>query len=95
MGVETHSAGLDMLETLGLKVNKERRLCNSLEEVYAYIEEWTEKRAGLAYDIDGIVLKLNNLEQQRQMGTPLNRLVGRLLINSQPKKYQLSYSISN
>ncbi|ECP9682486.1 NAD-dependent DNA ligase LigA [Listeria monocytogenes] len=69
MGVETHSAGLDMLETLGLKVNKERRLCNSLEKVYAYIEEWTEKRAGLAYDIDGIVLKLNNLEQQRQMGT--------------------------
>ncbi|ECC2023372.1 NAD-dependent DNA ligase LigA [Listeria monocytogenes] len=68
MGVETHSEGLDMLETLGLKVNKERRLCNSLEEVYAYIEEWTEKRAGLAYDIDGIVLKLNNLEQQRQMG---------------------------
>ncbi|EAC3809448.1 NAD-dependent DNA ligase LigA [Listeria monocytogenes] len=68
MGVETHSAGIDMLETLGLKVNKERRLCNSLEEVYAYIEEWTEKRAGLAYDIDGIVLKLNNLEQQRQMG---------------------------
>ncbi|EAF3252120.1 NAD-dependent DNA ligase LigA [Listeria monocytogenes] len=68
MGVETHSAGLDMLETLGPKVNKERRLCNSLEEVYAYIEEWTEKRAGLAYDIDGIVLKLNNLEQQRQMG---------------------------
>lgn len=68
MGVETHSAGLDMLETLGLKVNKERRLCNSLEEVYAYIEEWTEKRAGLAYDIDGVVLKLNNLEQQRQMG---------------------------
>ncbi|WP_187992154.1 NAD-dependent DNA ligase LigA [Listeria innocua] len=69
MGVETHSAGLDMLETLGLKVNKERRLCSNLEEVYAYIDEWTEKRADLAYDIDGIVLKLNNLEQQRQMGT--------------------------
>ncbi|EAE6209219.1 NAD-dependent DNA ligase LigA [Listeria innocua] len=69
MGVETHSAGLDMLETLGLKVNKERRLCSNLEEVYAYIDEWTEKRAGLAYDIDGIVLKLNNLEHQRQMGT--------------------------
>ncbi|MBC1385374.1 NAD-dependent DNA ligase LigA [Listeria innocua] len=69
MGVETHSAGLDMLETLGLKVNKERRLCSNLEEVYAYIDEWTEKRASLAYDIDGIVLKLNNLEQQRQMGT--------------------------
>ncbi|EJQ0571394.1 NAD-dependent DNA ligase LigA [Listeria innocua] len=69
MGVETHSAGLDMLETLSLKVNKERRLCSNLEEVYAYIDEWTEKRAGLAYDIDGIVLKLNNLEQQRQMGT--------------------------
>ncbi|MBC1367956.1 NAD-dependent DNA ligase LigA [Listeria innocua] len=69
MGVETHSEGLDMLETLGLKVNNERRLCSNLEEVYAYIDEWTEKRASLAYDIDGIVLKLNNLEQQRQMGT--------------------------
>ncbi|MBM5609112.1 NAD-dependent DNA ligase LigA [Listeria ivanovii] len=69
MGVTTHSAGLAMLETLGLKVNKERRLCSTLEEVYAYIDEWTEKRAGLAYDIDGIVLKLNDLEQQRQMGT--------------------------
>lgn len=69
MGVTTHSEGLDMLETLGLKVNKERRLCNNLEEVYTYIDEWTEKRAELAYDIDGIVLKLNDLEQQRQMGT--------------------------
>lgn len=95
MGVETHSAGLDMLETLGLKVNKERRLCSSLEEVYAYIDEWTEKRADLAYDIDGIVLKLNNLEQQRQWEPPLNHLVGRLLINFQPKKYQLSYSTLN
>lgn len=68
MGVETHSAGLDMLETLGLKVNKERRLCNSLEEVYAYIEEWFFFKQKTAYEIDGIVLKLNNLEQQRQMG---------------------------
>lgn len=68
MGVETHSAGLDMLETLGLKVNKERRLCNSLEEVYAYIEEFFFFKQKTAYDIDGIVLKLNNLEQQRQMG---------------------------
>lgn len=68
MGVETHSAGLDMLETLGLKVNKERRLCNSLEEVYAYIEEFFFFKQKTAYEIDGIVLKLNNLEQQRQMG---------------------------
>lgn len=62
MGVEIYSVGLDMFEIFGFKVNKECWFCNSLEEVYVYIEEWIEKCVGLVYDIDGIVLKLNNLE---------------------------------
>ncbi|MBA3926866.1 NAD-dependent DNA ligase LigA [Listeria rustica] len=68
MGVATHSEGLAHLEKLGLKVNKERRLCQSLEEIFAYIEEWTAARSGLAYDIDGIVIKVDSLEQQRTLG---------------------------
>ncbi|MBC6310518.1 NAD-dependent DNA ligase LigA [Listeria sp. FSL L7-1582] len=68
MGVATHSEGLAHLEKLGLKVNKERRLCQSLEEIFAYIAEWTAARSGLAYDIDGIVIKVDSLEQQRTLG---------------------------
>lgn len=68
MGVATHSEGLATLEKLGLKVNKERRLCQSLEEIFAYIDEWTSGRAGLAYDIDGIVIKVDSLEQQKTLG---------------------------
>lgn len=68
MGVATHSEGLAHLEKLGLKVNKERRLCQSLEEIFVYIEEWTAARSGLAYDIDGIVIKVDSLEQQRTLG---------------------------
>ncbi|MBC1273926.1 NAD-dependent DNA ligase LigA [Listeria booriae] len=68
MGVATHSEGLARLEKLGLKVNNERRLCHSLEEIYAYIEEWTAGRQDLAYDIDGIVIKVDSLEQQATLG---------------------------
>lgn len=68
MGVASHSEGLARLENLGLKVNKERRLCQSLEEIFAYIEEWTAGRANLAYDIDGIVIKVDSLAQQQALG---------------------------
>lgn len=68
MGVTKHSEGLDYLEKLGLKVNKERRVCKNIEEVLAYVEEWTAKRSDLAYEIDGIVVKLNDLGQQEEVG---------------------------
>lgn len=68
MGVTKHSEGLDYLEKLGLKVNKERRICKNIEEVLAYVEEWTAKRSDLAYEIDGIVVKLNDLRQQEEVG---------------------------
>lgn len=68
MGVTKHSEGLDYLEKLGLKVNKERRVCKNIEEVLAYVEEWTAKRSDLAYEIDGIVVKLNDLRQQEEVG---------------------------
>lgn len=68
MGVSKHSEGLDYLEKLGLKVNPERRICKTIDDVLVYIQEWTEKRTDLAYEIDGIVIKLNDLQQQEQVG---------------------------
>ncbi|MED1202642.1 NAD-dependent DNA ligase LigA [Heyndrickxia acidicola] len=68
-GVTAHSAGLDLLEDLGFKVNKERKLCKNIDEVLDYIKNWTEKRPDLPYEIDGIVIKVNSLAQQQELGS--------------------------
>lgn len=68
-GVESHSEALDLLDTLGFKTNRERKKCKSIEEVLEYIEKWTVERPNLVYDIDGIVIKVDSLEQQEQLGT--------------------------
>jgi len=68
-GVVSHSAGLDLLEHLGFKTNKERRRCANVDEVISYIEEWTLQRPNLPYDIDGIVIKVDSLAQQEELGT--------------------------
>ena len=67
-GVRSHSEGLDLLDRIGFKTNKERKKCRDIEEVLGYIEGWTEKRPNLAYDIDGIVIKVDSLEQQEALG---------------------------
>ena len=67
-GVESHSEGLDLLDRLGFKTNQERKKCSTIEEVLTYIEGWVERRPNLAYDIDGIVIKVDSLQQQEEMG---------------------------
>jgi len=67
-GVQSHSEGLDLLDQLGFKTNQERKRCETIEDVLAFIEGWTEKRPHLAYEIDGIVIKVDSLEQQEQLG---------------------------
>lgn len=64
----TQSEALDILDDLGFKTNKERRLARSIDEVIEYVEYWTTHRADLDYDIDGIVIKVNDLETQEQLG---------------------------
>ncbi|MFD2655244.1 NAD-dependent DNA ligase LigA [Gracilibacillus thailandensis] len=66
--LETHSERLTYLQELGFKTNPEWRKCHGIEEVIQYVEEWIEKRAALSYDIDGIVIKVDNLEAQEQLG---------------------------
>ncbi|WP_071396343.1 NAD-dependent DNA ligase LigA [Bacillus tuaregi] len=67
--VTAHSEGLDWLEQLGFKTNKERKTCFNIEEVLKYIEGWAEKRPHLPYEIDGIVIKVDSLSQQKELGT--------------------------
>lgn len=69
LGVESHSEALDYLDRLGFKTNKERRKCASIEEVIDYVNGWVDRRPNLDYDIDGIVVKVDSLEEQEQLGT--------------------------
>ena len=67
-GVQKQSEGLDLLDELGFKTNKERQSCATIQDVLTYIQEWTEKRPNLPYDIDGIVIKVDSLQQQEELG---------------------------
>ncbi|MEC1748381.1 NAD-dependent DNA ligase LigA [Bacillus mojavensis] len=68
MGVETQSQGLDFLDDIGFKTNQERKKCGSIEEVIAMIDDIQAKRADLPYEIDGIVIKVDSLDQQEELG---------------------------
>lgn len=68
-GVISHSEGLDYLDHLGFKTNKERRKCATIDEVIEFVNSWVEKRPHLPYEIDGIVIKVDSLEQQDELGT--------------------------
>ncbi|WP_456272584.1 NAD-dependent DNA ligase LigA [Bacillus sp. AK031] len=68
-GVVSHSAGLDLLDKMGFKTNRERKKCKDIEEVIQYVEGWVEKRPDLPYDIDGIVIKVDSLDLQQELGT--------------------------
>lgn len=65
---KTHEATLTWLKSAGFKVNPPIRLCSSLDDVLAYIREWTAHRAELAYATDGVVVKVNELRQQAELG---------------------------
>ncbi|TXC85733.1 NAD-dependent DNA ligase LigA [Metabacillus litoralis] len=67
-GIERHSEALDLLEKEGFKTNPERRKFASIEEVISFIEGFLEKRSKLSYDIDGIVIKVDSLAQQDELG---------------------------
>lgn len=66
--VASHSEALERIKALGLRTNPEWRQCKAIEDVIAYIEEWTEKRNNLPYEIDGIVIKVDAISQQEKLG---------------------------
>src|SRR5699024_9146755 len=64
----TQSEAIDELDKLGFKTNKDRERVKTIEEVIDYIETWTDAREQLTYDIDDIVIKVNDLDQQDELG---------------------------
>ncbi len=64
----SHTESLEVAKKWGFVISPNFRLCHNLDEIYAYIDEWDVKRKELPYDIDGIVLKVNNLATQTELG---------------------------
>lgn len=65
---KTHYDSLMYLKKLGFKVNPNIRLCKNADEAVEYCKEWDEKRFSLDYATDGVVIKVNNLLVQQEMG---------------------------
>lgn len=68
MKATTQYDALEELEQIGFHTNHEKRLCHSIDEVWSFIEEYHEKRMDLTYEIDGIVIKVNEFSLQDQLG---------------------------
>ncbi|MFF2877915.1 NAD-dependent DNA ligase LigA [Gottfriedia sp. NPDC057991] len=67
--IQKHSEALDYLHKLGFKTNTFRKTCHTIEEVIEYVEEWKEKRPSLPYEIDGIVIKVDEYSTQKKLGS--------------------------
>ena len=67
-GIKTHFEALEFMKELGFKVNPNNRLVDGIDGILKFIEEKGKERESLPYDIDGIVIKLNDLNEQRVMG---------------------------
>ena len=68
LGVTTQAEALDRMRELGFKVNPHNRVVHNRQEIEDYINEYTAKRDQLAYGIDGIVEKVNDLETEEVLG---------------------------
>ncbi len=64
-----HSQALETLSQMGFKVNPHWRRCRSFDDLLAYIQEWETKRESLDYEIDGIVIKVNDTRLWQELGT--------------------------
>lgn len=69
LAIERHSEALELLASWGFAVNPGWRRCRDMAEVHAVIAEWGEVRASLGFDIDGVVVKVDSLEEQRILGS--------------------------
>ncbi len=67
--LSTHLNNLELLKELGFRVNENYCLCKSIGEVINYCNEWEDKRDKLPYEIDGVVVKVNLLRQQKILGS--------------------------
>ncbi len=67
-GLKTHFETLEFMQKLGFKVNPENKLVDDYVGILKYIKKATEKRGKLSYEIDGVVIKVNDLDMQKKLG---------------------------
>lgn len=68
LNITSHVQGLTKAAQWGFKISPHHKLCKTLKEVFVFIDEWEKEREKLEYDIDGIVIKVNNYRQQEELG---------------------------
>lgn len=68
-GIFTHYEALEFMKDLGFKVNPASKLVGGIDGILEYIKEYTEKRDTLPYEIDGIVIKVNDIRMQQELGS--------------------------
>ncbi len=66
--IKTHKEALDFMKKLGFKINPNNKYTKSIDEVIDFIKDRTEQRHSLPYEIDGIVIKVNDLQMQKKLG---------------------------
>ncbi len=66
--IDSHEEGIKQLEKFGFNVSQTYRKCKNVEEVFDFINEWEKNRVTLPLDIDGIVIKVNSIQQQQELG---------------------------
>ena len=67
-GIKTHWEALEFMKKLGFKTNPNNLLVTDVEGIIDYIHYKGKERPNLSYDIDGVVVKVNNLEEQKKLG---------------------------
>ena len=83
---ETQFELLESLAKLGFPVNPHRKLCKSMDEVIALTKEWAELMHKMEYQLDGMVIKVNSLDQQRRLGATSKAPRGMVAFKFQPEE---------
>ena len=68
LSFKSHFDGIEHAKKWGFKISQYIKLCNSLEDVFTYIDHWEKQRPSLPFDIDGVVIKVNSIRQQTELG---------------------------
>ena len=79
-GINTQAEALEAMHDMGFPVNMDFAVCDTVDEIWAFIERIREKRSGLSYEIDGVVIKVNSLEQEEALG-----------LNAKTPRYAIAY----
>lgn len=92
---KTHYDSMMYLKKLGFRINPNIKLCKNIEEAIEYCKEWETKRFELNYATDGVVIKVNKLAYQEELGLRHVLRNGLLHTNSRPKKPPQNFLILN